>query len=67
MMLERQAEGIALAKLKGKYKGRKATARSKSQEVIEMLERGLSKPEISRQLEIGITSIYRIVRQNRTN
>ncbi len=44
MMLERQAEGIALAKLKGKYKGRKATARSKSQEVIEMLGQGLSKP-----------------------
>ncbi|EOX9056922.1 recombinase family protein, partial [Enterobacter roggenkampii] len=65
MMLERQAEGIALAKLKGKYKGRKATARSKSQEVIEMLEQGLSKPEISRQLGIGITSIYRIVRANR--
>lgn len=62
MMLERQAEGIALAKLKGKYKGRKATARSKSQEVIEMLDQGLSKPEISRQLGIGITSIYRIVR-----
>lgn len=37
MILERQAEGIALAKLKGKYKGRKATARSKSQEVIDML------------------------------
>lgn len=65
MMLERQAEGIALAKLKGKYKGRKATARSKSQEVIDMLARGLSKPEISRQLGIGITSIYRIIRVNR--
>ncbi|MGP2445631.1 recombinase family protein [Pantoea ananatis] len=62
MMLERQAEGIAMAKLKGKYRGRKATARSKSQEVIEMLDLGLSKPEISRQLGIGITSIYRIVR-----
>ncbi|CAM6530709.1 recombinase family protein [Citrobacter portucalensis] len=65
MMLERQAEGIALAKLKGKYKGRKATARSKSHEVIELLEKGLSKPEISHQLGIGITSIYRIVRANR--
>ncbi|AYL07544.1 MULTISPECIES: recombinase family protein [Enterobacter cloacae complex] len=65
LMLERQAEGIALAKLKGKYKGRKATARSKAQEVIELLEKGLSKPEISRQLGIGITSIYRIVRLNR--
>ena len=62
MMLERQAEGIAMAKLKGKYKGRKATARGKSQEVIEMVEKGLSKPEISRQLGIGITSIYRILR-----
>ena len=67
MMLERQAEGIALAKLKGKYKGRKATARSKSLEVIEMLGQGLSKPEISRQLGIGITSIYRIVRNQSDN
>ena len=67
MMLERQAEGIALAKLKGKYKGRKATARSKSQEVIEMLGQGLSKPEISRELGIGITSIYRIVRNQSDN
>ncbi|MDM1689038.1 recombinase family protein [Escherichia coli] len=65
MMLERQAEGIALAKLKGKYKGRKATARSKALEVIELLEKGLSKPEISHQLGISITSIYRIVRANR--
>lgn len=65
MMLERQAEGIALAKLKGRYKGRKPTARNKSQEVIDMLAKGLSKPEISRQLGIGITSIYRIVRGNR--
>lgn len=65
MMLERQAEGIALAKLKGKYKGRKATARSKALEVIELLEKGLNKPEISHQLGIGITSIYRIVRANR--
>ncbi|WP_337261577.1 MULTISPECIES: recombinase family protein [unclassified Serratia (in: enterobacteria)] len=62
LMLERQAEGIALAKLKGKYKGRKATAQEKSQEVIQLLEQGLTKPQISRQLGIGITSIYRIVR-----
>mgnify|MGYP000627032470 CR=1 FL=1 len=65
MMLERQAEGIALAKLKGKYTGRKATARSQSQAVNDMLAQELSKPEISRQLGIGITSIYRIVRNER--
>ncbi|WP_419790267.1 helix-turn-helix domain-containing protein [Pseudomonas marginalis] len=45
--------------------GRKATAREKSQEIIELVERGLSKPDISRQLSIGITSIYRIIRENR--
>lgn len=65
MMLERQAEGIALAKLKGKYKGRKATARNKTQEVLELVEKGMNKPDISRQLGIGITSIYRIIRVNR--
>lgn len=64
MMLERQAEGIALAKHKGKYKGRKATAQEKSREVIMLLEQGMSKPQISRQLEIGITSIYRIIKGN---
>ena len=65
MMLERQAEGIALAKLKGKYKGRKPTARSKAKEVIELVENGASKAEISHQLKIGITSIYRIIRDER--
>ena len=65
MMLERQAEGIALAKLKGKYKGRKPTARSKAQEVIELVENGTSKAEISHLLKIGITSINRILRNER--
>ncbi|MEG1420555.1 recombinase family protein [Citrobacter sp.] len=65
MMLERQAEGIALAKLKGKYKGRKPTARSKAKEVIELVENGTSKAEISHLLKIGITSIYRIIRTER--
>ncbi|MFS9531710.1 hypothetical protein Q6247_26460 [Klebsiella pneumoniae] len=32
-----------------------------------MLDQGLSKPEISRQLGIGITSIYRIVRNQSDN
>jgi DNA invertase Pin-like site-specific DNA recombinase len=65
MMLERQAEGIALAKLKGKYKGRKPTARSKAKEVIELVENGASKAEISHQLKIGVSSIYRIIRDER--
>lgn len=64
-MLEKQAEGIALAKKKGKYTGRKATAREKTDEIINLLEQGLTKPAISRQLSVGVTSIYRIIRTNR--
>lgn len=66
IMLERQAEGIALAKQQGKYTGRKASARAKSNEVLSLLAQGATKPEISRQLDISITSIYRIINnQNR--
>lgn len=66
IMLERQAEGIALAKQQGKYTGRKASAMAKSNEVLSLLAQGATKPEISRQLDISITSIYRIINnQNR--
>ncbi|MGI3476810.1 recombinase family protein [Providencia stuartii] len=61
IMLERQAEGIALAKQQGKYIGRKATAREKSAEVLALLSQGATKPFIAKQLDISITSIYRIV------
>jgi DNA invertase Pin-like site-specific DNA recombinase len=33
IMLERQREGVAKAKAEGKYKGRKPTARAKSEDV----------------------------------
>src|SRR5215469_7211646 len=52
MMLERQREGIAKAKLEGKYKGRKPTARSKSEMVRELHERGLGPSDIARQVGI---------------
>ncbi|MEZ8233029.1 recombinase family protein [Vibrio splendidus] len=62
LLLERQAEGIAIAKVKGKYKGRKPSARYKLPEVQALLEQGLSKQEISRRLCISVSSIYRILR-----
>jgi DNA invertase Pin-like site-specific DNA recombinase len=61
MMLERQREGIAKAKLDGKYKGRKATARAKATLVSELHERGLGATEIARQVGIGRASVYRIL------
>ncbi|MGO2130826.1 MAG: recombinase family protein [Pseudoalteromonas prydzensis] len=62
LLLERQAEGIALAKEKGKYKGRKPTAKVKSMEVLELLDKGHSKSEISTLLNISTSSIYRIIK-----
>jgi DNA invertase Pin-like site-specific DNA recombinase len=60
LMLERQAEGIALAKAKGKYKGRMPTAMDKSVEVIMMLNQEIPKAEIARKLGISLSSVQRI-------
>lgn len=61
LLLERQAEGIALAKQKGKYKGRKPTARAKQAQVSELLAGGLSKSQVAKELGISLSSIYRLV------
>ena len=65
MMLERQAEGIAKAKVAGKFKGRAPTARDKSALVMEMVEQGLTRQAIADQLSIGVASVYRILRDNK--
>jgi DNA invertase Pin-like site-specific DNA recombinase len=64
MMLERQKEGIRLAKDAGAYKGRKATARAKSAEVMQLISEGLTKEATAERLGIGVASVYRIVRDN---
>ena len=61
MMLERQREGIAKAKAEGKYKGRKPTARAKTDMVKLALDNGVSKPQICKDLGISRTSLYRII------
>ncbi|MGI2216104.1 recombinase family protein [Shewanella baltica] len=61
LLLERQAEGIAIAKLKGKYRGRKPTARAKRDYVLELLSSGMSKLAVSQRLNISISSIYRVI------
>lgn len=62
LMLERQAEGIELAKQRGVYKGRKPTAMAKGNEVLALLARGLSKAETARQAGISVSSIQRILK-----
>lgn len=63
---ERQAEGIAKAKAKGLYKGRKATAQAKSEQVFELADLGYKRTEIAEKLEIGIASVYRILKSRNT-
>jgi len=64
MMLERQAEGIAKAKVAGKYMGRKPTAMAKGSEVMELLAQGKTKESVAEQLGIGVASVYRIAKAN---
>lgn len=64
MMLERQRDGIRIAKEKGDvYKGRKPTAREKTSEVLELSKQGLTKNEVAERLGIGVASVYRILRE----
>ena len=62
MMLERQREGIRLAKDAGRYQGRKATARALSDKVLDMLAQGKTKQAVADELKIGIASVYRIAK-----
>ena len=61
IMLERQREGIAKAKAAGKYKGRKATARAHSSEVLKLSKSGVGPTEIAKRIGIGRASVYRIL------
>ncbi|NJD37380.1 MAG: recombinase family protein [Geobacter sp.] len=66
IMLERQRDGIEQAKLAGKYKGRKATTRSRAAEVLELLGTGLTKQAVADRLGIGVASVYRIAKEARS-
>ena len=59
---ERQREGIARAKARGAYKGRKPTAQAKAQQVIELTLAGLTGEAVADQLGIGRASVYRILK-----
>ncbi|ELB2795691.1 recombinase family protein [Vibrio alginolyticus] len=57
MLLERQAEGIAKAKVAGKYKGRTATV--DRQAILDYLESGLSIRKTAQKLGVGVSTVQR--------
>jgi DNA invertase Pin-like site-specific DNA recombinase len=63
VMLERQREGIAKAKGEGKYKGRAPTARAKADDIKRLAAAGVTREAIAAQLNIGVASVYRALRQ----
>jgi len=65
VMLERQREGVAKAKAEGKYKGRKPTARAKSDQILELDRQGLSREGIAKQVGVGVASVYRVLKAAR--
>jgi DNA invertase Pin-like site-specific DNA recombinase len=61
-MLERQKVGIAAAKAEGKYRGRAPTAQAKAAKVLALNAKGVSKQDIAAACDIGVASVYRILK-----
>ena len=66
LMLQRQREGIERAKAAGKYRGRVPTARRRLPEMREMVEAGLTPPEIANRLNLSRSSVYRLLKEDRS-
>ena len=63
LIRERQLEGIAIAKKRGDYRGRKSSlTEEKIEEMNQLLERGEKKSEIARRLGISRETLYRYIR-----
>ena len=65
ILRERVRAGLDHARQNGTRLGRPATAAIKAAEVHKLFRRGISKSEISRRLEIGRTSVRRILAQKK--
>jgi len=67
LIRERQLEGIAIAKKRGDYRGRKPSlSEEKIEEMNQLLESGENKSEIARQLKISRETLYRYIRSKAT-
>ena len=63
-LLQRQKEGIAIAKQAGKYMGRKPLERPELDAVVSLWQKGeITAVEAMRRLKISKTTFYRIIRE----
>ena len=62
IILERQREGIALAKERGVYKGRKPLSEDMVNKIIERSKMGVPATKIAKDLGIGVASCYRYLK-----
>ena len=65
LIRERQREGIAIAKAKGVYKGRKKALPSEQlQELVELAHSGMPKAELARSYGISRETVYQYLRDS---
>lgn len=65
LMLERQRDGVQAAKAAGKYRGRAPTARSKANEILQLLAQGKTRQAVADEVGVGIASVYRVLAQQK--
>ena len=58
LMLERQREGIAKARVEGRYTGRKPTVRNQAEQIRAMMAAGDGPTVIARKLKVARSSVY---------
>ncbi|MBU1387796.1 MAG: recombinase family protein [Proteobacteria bacterium] len=65
LIKERQLEGIAAAKKKGKHLGRSPSLSEKQQsEAVSMIESGKSKTKVAKHFQISRSTLYNLLKQN---
>lgn len=62
LILERQREGIAQAKARGAYKGRKPVSEAKIEEARKMIAEGKSLLQTAKELRLSRTTLYKYLR-----
>lgn len=63
---ERQAEGIAIAKAKGKYQQQPKLNKADLEQIHVLLELGKSKADIARQFQVSRQTVYNTLKRNLT-